>query len=393
MNKCTLCQRMKSGTLRPAGLLQSRPIPPESEKAKRWVLDYAVKLPRTALGNDSILVMVSRNGKYTLISACNHEHPAAESIRTITDATAPLCKPFSLTVDSDSRFRSTEFRQWASNIDCELHIASVDHHETVGLAERGIQTIKQLLRFYVNSQQTDRDEYLTAAQSAMNDAHCTALGCSPSYLMYGMDPTTPRQGRAPVTLQSQRSVWQRVAGASRGYMELAQRRMTAHANAKRRNLSFQVGNLVLLNTKHPWFATLDGVRRLLPRWVGPFKVIEVPQRTTCTLQLPRDMGCDPDFHFSLLKHYHPDTRRLEAPLPVEVDGHEEYEVDAILAQQVKPRTGKREYRVSFKGYGPHRNLWLPEENLEHCTQAIEEYKRRVQALVGVRAIRERRHVT
>ena len=137
---------------------------------------------------------------------------------------------------------------------------------------------------------------------------------------------------------------------------------------------------------------LDGVRKFLPRWVGPFPVTEVLHKVTCTLELPTDMGCKASFHVSLLKHYHPHTRRLSVPRAVEIDGHDEYEVEAILKHRNVRRGGKRrrEYRVSFKGYGPHRNLWLPEANLEHCTRAIADYQRRVQAKIGVRAIRERR---
>ena len=47
VDTCDLCQRMKAGTQKPSGLLQPLPIPPATEKAKHWVIDYAVKLPQT----------------------------------------------------------------------------------------------------------------------------------------------------------------------------------------------------------------------------------------------------------------------------------------------------------------------------------------------------------
>ena len=388
---CDLCQRMKSGSQRPAGLMQPLPLPPATEKAKHWVMDYAVKLPRTARGNDSILIMVSRDGKYVLARACAYQHPTSEVIRTMRDATTPFGVPFSLVVDSDSRFTSKEFIQWTEDEQCKLHTASVDHHETVGLAERSIQAVKQHLRFYVDAQQTNWDELLSAAQSALNNAHCESLGCSPSYLMYGMDPARP-QITAPVPDgHSPHSEWMRAAERARQRLEDSRERMLTQANAKRRDVQYLVGDKVLLSTRHPWFATMDGVRKLIPRWVGPFPVVEVTHKVTCTLELPADMKCSATFHVALLKHYHPLTRRLDTPPPQEVEGYDEYEVEAILKHRDRNRWGKdiREYRVAFKGYGPHRNLWLPEENLTHCPEAIAEYHRRVQAKIGVRAIRTR----
>ena len=135
---------------------------------------------------------------------------------------------------------------------------------------------------------------------------------------------------------------------------------------------------------------MDGVRKLIPAWVGPFAVTRVCNAVTCVLDLPDDMRCGRSFHVALLKHYHPLSRVAVPPQPTMVDDHDEYEVESILNHRHrKLRNGATtlEFRVSFKGYEPHRNLWLPATpNLAHCPGAVADYWRRVQLQIGARAI-------
>ncbi|WVZ83534.1 hypothetical protein U9M48_030671, partial [Paspalum notatum var. saurae] len=58
VSECDVCQRVKADHLRPAGLLQSLPIP--SWKWEDIHMDFIVGLPRSQKGNDSIWVIVDR---------------------------------------------------------------------------------------------------------------------------------------------------------------------------------------------------------------------------------------------------------------------------------------------------------------------------------------------
>jgi hypothetical protein len=168
--------------------------------------------------------------------------------------------------------------------------------------------------------------------------------------------------------------------------------MLVTANAKRRDEHFNVGDRVLISTKHPWFQNkTDGVRKLIPAWAGPFPVIKVNSKVTYTLELPDDIRTEPVFHVHLLKLYHANTRELLPPPTTLIDGHEAFEVEAVINHRIrKLRSGPRtEYRVAFKGYGPHYNKWLPLENLEGCPEAIAEYHARRHAGTGTRAIARR----
>ncbi|PRP72749.1 retrotransposable element protein, partial [Planoprotostelium fungivorum] len=62
------------------------------------------------------------------------------------------------------------------------------------------------------------------------------------------------------------------------------------------------------------------------------------------------------------------------PPPVVIDGEQEYEVEVIL--DVQKRYGKTQYLVSWKGYGPEENLWLPEDNLSNSPDLVADFKAR-----------------
>ncbi|PRP76471.1 retrotransposable element protein [Planoprotostelium fungivorum] len=65
---------------------------------------------------------------------------------------------------------------------------------------------------------------------------------------------------------------------------------------------------------------------------------------------------------------------LPTPPPVIIDSEQEYEVEAIL--DVQKRYGKTQYLVSWKGYGPEENLWLPEDNLSNSPDLVADFKAR-----------------
>ena len=159
------------------------------------------------------------------------------------------------------------------------------------------------------------------------------------------------------------------------------------ANKKRRNIQFKVNDTVLLSTKHPWFQTLGGVKKLIPAWSWPFRITEIIHGTSCVLELPEDIKTHNRFHMSLLKHYHPRTHVPLPPVPTRKKGHDYYEVDQIVGY-MKRRLGRsfiEEHRVAFVKYGPEYNRWLPLECLSY-KRKIAEYHARRRKRIGKRSL-------
>ena len=70
------------------------------------------------------------------------------------------------------------------------------------------------------------------------------------------------------------------------------------------------------------------------------------------------------FHVSLLAKYDADGT-YQPPPPILVNGELEYEIERVLDHRSR-KTGqstKHEFLISWTGYGPEHNLWLPEADV------------------------------
>jgi hypothetical protein len=135
-------------------------------------------------------------------------------------------------------------------------------------------------------------------------------------------------------------------------------------------VSFSVGEEVLLSTKNIRLTTpKEGTKKLMPKWMGPLTVIDRIGEVAYRLALPAGSNIHNVFHVSLLKGYVSDGTHVPPPsAPIEVQGERLYNVEAIIEHRdikKKGRRIRREYLVSWEGYGPEHNSWEPENNLKH----------------------------
>ncbi len=120
-----------------------------------------------------------------------------------------------------------------------------------------------------------------------------------------------------------------------------------------------------------WLSTRDiklclPCRKLSPRLVGPFTILEQINPVTYKLQLPPHYRIHPTFHVSLLKPFSPSVspepgQTEEHPLPLLQDEGAIYRVKDIL--ESRRRGGKLEYLVDWEGYGPEEHSWIPREDI------------------------------
>ena len=109
---------------------------------------------------------------------------------------------------------------------------------------------------------------------------------------------------------------------------------------------------------------MQGPRKLKPRWLGPFTVLERVSPVNYRLLLPPELGTMHNvFHATVLKPWKDDGRQPVArPGPVLVDGEQEYLVEAILAHRLidakQPSKGCW-YLVKWAGYPISDATWEP----------------------------------
>ena len=237
-----------------------------------------------------------------------------------------------------------------------------------------------MLRHYVDPAQNDWDEHLTAAEFAINNAHQEGVQSTPFMINFGQNPLTPPSLRIPNAVQNPTALdicegfQERLIRAKR-CMEAAQQRQKAYADQGRRQDDFQVGQDVLLSTadinlKGP------GTPKLMPKWIGPYKITKQVSETSYELELAPNMRIHDVFHTSQLKHYRSDGSVQPPPPQLTVDGQVEFEVQRILShREIRRGRGalKKEYYVQWRGFDRSHDTWEPEAHLVNCPERLQEY--------------------
>ena len=105
-----------------------------------------------------------------------------------------------------------------------------------------------------------------------------------------------------------------------------------------------------------------GAKKLLLKWIGPFRVTARIGAVAYRLELTDTMRIHNVFHVSLLKPYKRDGLVQPPPPPLLLEGDLMWEVDRVLLHRERKSGRKvlREFLISWLGYGPEHNTWEPE---------------------------------
>ena len=364
--RCDKCNRNKAEVNLPKGLLQPIAVPDQV-----WhdiTMDYITSLPPTPRGFDAILVIVDRLSKMVLLEPA-HTTSTAKSAAEMLErrVLSHFGCPKTLLTDRDPRFMAQYFQDWCK-ARCIKHTPSSAYHpQTDGLSERYNRVLEDVLRNYIGPNLNDWDNLLPQAQFAINNSYNESTKTTPFFLNYGRHPHVPgtthkhvhQDLRMPDVLRWSQTMWEAVQSAKR-CLQQARDRQKAYYDKRRRDVAFSVGEEVLLCTKNLTFKGLD-CKKLLPRFVGPFKIVQAIGASAYKLDLPDTMAVHPVFHVSLLKKY-TGTGPVPPPPTILQDGTVEYEVDAIVSHRHEGR--RRQYLVRWRGYTPEHDTWESESDLK-----------------------------
>ncbi|KAJ9517095.1 hypothetical protein QJQ45_002607 [Haematococcus lacustris] len=159
-------------------------------------------------------------------------------------------------------------------------------------------------------------------------------------------------------------------------MQASLQRQAAYVNQDRREVHYKVGQMVMLSTKNMRLEP-GKARKLLPRFVGPFKVLDwVGQvgQVAVSLQLPATMSrLHPVFHVLLIKPYTGTDVGFMPPHVEWLDEEPVYYVERLLDHRHVHAGKAKEYLVQWEGYDGHHNTWEPRSNLVGCDKIMVEY--------------------
>lgn len=266
------------------------------------------------------------------------------------------------------------------------------HPETDGRSERTNKTAIQIARQYVSCEQHDWVATLSLAEYSINSAINDLTGRLPFELVLDYRPVVHPSLSLPFKEadSSEVAAWLEDRASKlrivRDELAAAKVRQAAQANKKRGpEVVHAVGDLVMVDTRgrRARFKSRRGDGRsakLFPRWDGPFEVLEAtPATSRYRLALPEGDKAHPVFHASKLKRYvrnNPDVhpaREPARPEPIDVDGEEEFFVEAIVDE--KGSGAGCRFLVKWEGYPLSENSWEPLRHVKD-TAALDVWERR-----------------
>lgn len=275
-----------------------------------------------------------------------------------------------------------------SRVKTKLKLSSAHHPQTDGQTERVNQILEGGLRNYIMIDQSDWSYHLSLLEFGYNSTVHTATGATPFELVLkGGTPITPLalslqaltledlpetdvladpkqvrdRNRAERWLYNQAAILEN----ARTRMLKAQVRAAKQYNKTKREVVFQLNDMVWLRTKHLVFPERLS-SKLIPRWVGPYKIIKKVGEVAYTLELPLSMRqLHPTFHVSNLKEYKPEDltkyegadaeqkwHPLMMELPVEV-----LPMKAILAERIQSSPRGPECKEYLILWGDETQSW------------------------------------
>ncbi|KAJ9515258.1 hypothetical protein QJQ45_002388 [Haematococcus lacustris] len=169
---CQVCQRNKSSTKKPAGLLQPLPVPEYPWDSVS--MDFVVKLPKSEAGNDSILVVVDRLTKMVHLMAMTEKSGGIHVAKLFFDNVFKLHgMPRTIISDRDTRFQGEFFKGLMKIMQSKQCMSTAFHPQTDGQTERVNKVMEDMLRHYVGAEFNDWDQFLAPIEFAINNSFHT----------------------------------------------------------------------------------------------------------------------------------------------------------------------------------------------------------------------------
>jgi hypothetical protein len=384
VKSCNNCQRNKAVRRAPIGLLY-----PHDRPQARWekiALDFIVQLPKTRIGKyDAILTVVDFFSRRTHFIPCHSNITAIQTAQLLREHVFkhhgyPKC----IVSDRGSVFTSAVWTELFRCLKAKQNLSSSFHPQTDGITEKENDIIENCIRSFTNFQQDDWNEYLPDFELAINAAISDSTGISPFFLDVGREPFIPlsvtREIDEVPTDKSAKELVDKLDRIKVGVQllfALAQEKQAKYANAKRRDIEFQEGDFVMLNSDFVYdpIHTDRQSRKLANKWLGPFSISKRISRVAYKLFIPAGdkIKIHPVIHIANLKKYVDLPERfinqdsMTVPLPIKDSQNESvFLVDDIL--DVRNVRNKREFLIKWTGYEDP--SWEPEHLLRESVDFI-----------------------
>jgi len=377
VRNCHVCRRTKSIRHAPYGVLKPLSVP--ERPWQHIFVDFVTGLPQSK-GYDTLCVVVDRLTKQRHLIPCTTTITAEELGTLFCDWV--FCYhglPETIVSDRGPHFASRFWRHLCSCLKIDARLSTAFHPQTEGQTERVNAVVEQHLRAYVTYLEDDWVDYLFLAEFAGNNQVSDTTTMSLFFANCGFHPhydfqldiriDAAEEGEAQTAAERLKLIHE----VARTKMRYVQLRQAEGADAHRTHApAFQPGDLMWVDGRN--WRTARPSRKLENKHHGPYRVVRTIGTHAYELDIPATIHKHQTFPVSLLHAAADDPlpgQVVPPPLPVMVEGEEEWEVEEILDSR---RTrGRLQYLVKWRGFADP--TWEPEENLVEV-EAVDIYQRR-----------------
>lgn len=285
--------------------------------------------------------------------------------------------------DRGSIFVSEIWSAVFKRMDVKILMSTAYHPQTDGQSEATNQYLQSVLRFFVNERMDDWVRYLGEAEFVINNSPNSSTKKSPNEILYGFNLRTPLDNAkhatgVPQNAPDKVAVDRLIArGDAEDSAKHAAFHIARHYNRKHKDIEFRKGSMVFLRLGVGY--KLKGIpkQKIGMQRVGPFRVVDKIGRLAYKLELPDTWRIHPVISVAQLEPAPSDPfgRAVDPPPAIEVDGEEEFEIEAILESAIRGRKKNLHYLVRWKGWGPEHDSWIPASELAHARDLVDDYER------------------
>lgn len=355
---CEVCQKAKTSSLSPAGLLQPLPIP--SQVWEDISLDLIDGLPRSET-HTSLMVVVDRLTKSAHLIPLTHPYAAKTvAAKFISNVMKLHGVPRSIVSDRDLIFVSLFWKVFWKLSGTQLRMSTAYHPQSDGQTEVVNRCFEQFLRCFVHNHPTKWSSFLPWAEFWYNTTFHSSTGMSPFEALYGRPPPPIPAYEVGSTLlgelDTQLASRDELLTELKHHLTAANNRMKQLADAKRRDVQFEVGDWVLMRIQPYRQKTLfqRSSQKLSHRFFGPFQVEARVGEVAYRLKLPDGTKIHPVFHVSLLKPWKGDSPPQTGELPPLRDNTVlQLQPEAILETRWEKQGNRKIATVLIKWKGLH----------------------------------------
>jgi hypothetical protein len=257
-------------------------------------MDFIVGLPRTQL--DSIWVIMDRLTKVAHFILVKTTYSGPKLAELYMSRIVCLHRvPKKVVSDRGTQFTLKFWERLHETLDTQLHFSFADHPQTDDHTERVNQILEDMLRARALQYGRSWDKSLAYAEFSYNNSYQESLKMAPFEMLYGRRCRSPlfwnETGHRKVFGPDMLEEAEKQVRMVRENLHVAQSRQKNYADHRRRELSFEVGDFFYLKVSPMRGLHHFKVRgKFVPRFIGPFKILEKRSDVVYQLELPPQLS-------------------------------------------------------------------------------------------------------